>query len=100
VRNGVLASTDENLRIISSAKNTSPRSSGVSENFLHPGEGLAGPTKVFELICLSAMANRPFGEVRVVLNVGLLVSESRRPCGPQDVAVSWRGGFHQAGGVP
>jgi len=52
-----------------------PLSQLVQRNFLHQVKVLAGPTKVFELDFPFSNANRPFGEVRVVLNVGLLVSE-------------------------
>src|SRR5437879_784886 len=70
----VLASTDENLPGSFLPRRT-PLSQLVQRNFLHQVKVLAGPTKVFELDFPFSNANRPFGEVRVVLNVGLLVSE-------------------------
>ncbi len=70
----VLASTDENLPGLYLPRRT-PLSQLVQRNFLHQVKVLAGPTKVFELDFPFSNANRPFGEVRVVLNVGLLVSE-------------------------
>ena len=70
----VLASTDENLPGLFLPRRT-PLSQLVQRNFLHQVKVLAGPTKVFELDFPFSNANRPFGEVRVVLNVGLLVSE-------------------------
>ena len=70
----VLASTDENLPGLLLPRRT-PLSQLVQRNFLHQVKVLAGPSKVFELDFPFSNANRPFGEVRVVLNVGLLVSE-------------------------
>jgi len=70
----VLASTDENLPGSFLPRRT-PLSQLVQRNFLHQVRVLAGPTKVFELDFPFSNEKRPFGEVRVVLNVGLLVSE-------------------------
>src|SRR5438552_566391 len=70
----VLASTDENLQGLLLPRRT-PLSQLVQRTFLHQVKVLAGPSKVFELDFPFSNANRPFGEVRVVLNVGLLVSE-------------------------
>jgi len=70
----VLASTDENL-----PGSYLPRRPALSQlvqrNFLHQVKVLAGPSRLFELDYPFSNANRPFGEVRVVLNVGLLLSE-------------------------
>src|SRR5260370_40577620 len=70
----VLASTDENLPGTFLPRRT-PLSQLVQRNFLHQVRVLAGPTKVFELDFPFSNEKRPFVEVRVMLNVGLLVSE-------------------------
>ena len=70
----VLASTDENLPGLYLPRRT-PLSQLVQRNFLHQVKVLAGPTKVFELDFPFSNVKEPFGEVRVVLNVGLLVNE-------------------------
>ena len=70
----VLASTDENLPG-SFLPRKPPLSQLVQRNFLHQVKVLAGPTRLFELDYPFNNADKPFGEVRVVLNVGLLLSE-------------------------
>jgi PAS domain S-box-containing protein len=70
----VLVSTDENLPGSFIPRRTA-LSQLVQRNFLHQVKVLAGPSKVFELDYPFNNANRPFGEVRVVLNVGLLLNE-------------------------
>jgi PAS domain S-box-containing protein len=70
----VLASTDESLPGSFLPRRT-PLSQLVQRNFLHQVKLLARPSKIFELDSPFSNANRPFGEVRVVLNVGLLVNE-------------------------
>ena len=70
----VLISTDENLPGKFLPRRTSlPQL--VQRNFLHQVKVLAGPSKVFELDYAFSKAGQPFGEVRVVLNAGLLLSE-------------------------
>jgi PAS domain S-box-containing protein len=70
----VLASTDESLPGSFLPRRT-PLSQLVQRNFLHQVKLLARPSKIFELDFPFSNANQPFGEVRVVLNVGLLVNE-------------------------
>src|SRR5260370_8499591 len=70
----VLASPEENLPG-SSLPRRPALSQMVQRNFLHQVKVLAGPSRLFELDYPFSNANRPFGEVRVVLNVGLLLSE-------------------------
>ena len=70
----VLVSTDENLPGSFLSRRTA-LSQLVQRNFLHQVKVLAGPSKVFELDYPFNNANKPFGEVRVVLNVGLLLNE-------------------------
>src|SRR6266478_6570724 len=70
----VLVSTDENLPGSFLPKRT-PLSQLVQRNFLHQVKVLTGPSKVFELDFPFSKADVAFGEVRVVLNVGLLLNE-------------------------
>src|SRR5229473_2070950 len=70
----VLASTDENLPGSFLPRRT-PLSQLVQRNFLHQVKVLAGPSKLFELDSPFSNGDKPFGEVRVVLNVGLLLNE-------------------------
>ena len=70
----VLVSTDENLPGSFLPRRTA-LSQLVQRNFLHQVKVLAGPSRVFELDYPFNNANQPFGEVRVVLNVGLLLNE-------------------------
>jgi signal transduction histidine kinase len=70
----VLVSTDENLPGSFLPRRTA-LSQLVQRNFLHQVKVLSGPSKVFELDYPFNNANKPFGEVRVVLNVGLLLNE-------------------------
>ena len=70
----VLISTEENLpgRFL---PRRAPLSQLVQRNFLHQVKVLAGPTKLFELDYPFSKGGQPFGEVRVVLNAGLLLSD-------------------------
>src|SRR5437660_4607308 len=70
----VLASTDENQPGTRLPRKT-PLSQLVQRNFLHQVKVLAGTTRLFELDYPFNNADKPFGEVRVVLNVGLLLSK-------------------------
>ena len=70
----VLVSTDENLPGSFLPKRT-PLSQLVQRNFLHQVKVLAGPSKLFELDYPFNKGSKPFGEVRVVLNAGLLLNE-------------------------
>jgi PAS domain S-box-containing protein len=70
----VLVSTDENLPGSVLPRRT-PLSQLVQRNFLHQVKVLKGPSKVFELDFPFSKADVAFGEVRVVLNVGLLLNE-------------------------
>jgi PAS domain S-box-containing protein len=70
----VLVSTDENLPGSFLPRRTA-LAQLVQRNFLHQVKVLKGPSKVFELDYPFNNANKPFGEVRVVLNVGLLLNE-------------------------
>src|SRR5467141_5185451 len=70
----VLVSTDENMPGSFLPRRT-PLSQLVRRNFLHQVKVLAGPSKLFELDYLFNKGTKPFGEVRVVLNVGLLLNE-------------------------
>src|SRR5467141_921796 len=70
----VLVSTDENLPGKFLPRRT-PLSQLVQRNFLHQVKVLAGPSKLFELDSPFSNGDKPFGEVRVVLNVGLLLNE-------------------------
>ena len=70
----VMASTDENLPGKFLPRRT-PLSQLVQRNFLHQVKVLAGPSKLFELDYPFNKGTKPFGEVRVVLNAGLLLNE-------------------------
>ncbi len=70
----VLVSTDESMPGSFLPRRTA-LSQLVQRNFLHQVKVLAGPSKVFELDYPFNNANQPFGEVRVALNVGLLLNE-------------------------
>src|SRR6202158_1544107 len=70
----VMVSTDENLPGKFLPKRI-PLSQLVQRNFLHQVKVLAGPTKLFELDYPFSKGSKPFGEVRVVLNAGLLLNE-------------------------
>src|SRR5437870_993540 len=70
----VLASTDENLPGLLLPRRT-PLSQLVQRNFLHQVKVLSGPSRVFELDFPFSNENRPYGEVRVALNAGLLLNE-------------------------
>jgi len=70
----VMASTDENLPGKFLPRRT-PLSQLVQRNFLHQVKVLAGPSKLFELDYPFNKGSKPFGEVRVVLNAGLLLNE-------------------------
>src|SRR5882724_740469 len=70
----VLVSTDENLPGKSLPRRT-PLSQLVQRNFLHQVKVLAGPSRLFELDYPFNKGSKPFGEVRVVLNAGLLLNE-------------------------
>jgi hypothetical protein len=70
----VMVSTDENLPGQFLPKRI-PLSQLVQRNFLHQVKVLAGPTKLFELDYPFSKGSKPFGEVRVVLNAGLLLNE-------------------------
>jgi PAS domain S-box-containing protein len=70
----VMASTDENLAGRFLPKRI-PLSQLVQRNFLHQVKVLAGPSKLFELDYPFNKGSKPFGEVRVVLNAGLLLNE-------------------------
>jgi PAS domain S-box-containing protein len=70
----VMASTDENLPGRFLPKRI-PLSQLVQRNFLHQVKVLAGPSKLFELDYPFNKGSKPFGEVRVVLNAGLLLNE-------------------------
>jgi PAS domain S-box-containing protein len=69
-----MISTDENLPGRFLARRP-PLSQLLQRNFVQKVKVLAGPTKVFELDYPFNKGKQPFGEVRVVLNVGLLLSE-------------------------
>ncbi len=70
----VLISTDETLPGRSLARRA-PLSQLVQRNFLRQVKVLAGPSKLFELDYPFSKGGQPFGEVRVVLNVSLLLEE-------------------------
>jgi PAS domain S-box-containing protein len=70
----VLVSTDENLPGKFLARRA-PLSRLLQRNFLQKVKALAGPSRVFELDYPFSKGRQPFGEVRVVLNVGLLLHE-------------------------
>ena len=70
----VMVSTDENLPGKFIPRRT-PLSQLVQRNFLHQVKVLAGPSKLFELDYPFNKGSKPFGEVRVVLNAGLLLNE-------------------------
>jgi PAS domain S-box-containing protein len=69
-----MISTDENLPGRFLARRP-PLSQLLQRNFVQKVKVLSGPTKVFELDYPFNKGKQPFGEVRVVLNVGLLLSE-------------------------
>jgi PAS domain S-box-containing protein len=70
----VLISTDETLpgKLL---PRRAPLSQLVQRNFLHQVKVLMGPSKLFELDYPFTKGGQPFGEVRVVLNAGLLLNE-------------------------
>jgi PAS domain S-box-containing protein len=70
----VMVSTDENLPGKFLPRRM-PLSQLVQRNFLHQVKVLAGPSKLFELDYPFNKGSKPFGEVRVVLNAGLLLNE-------------------------
>src|SRR6266699_93129 len=70
----VLVSTDENLPGSFLPRRT-PLSQLVQRNFLHQVKVLSGPSRVFELDFPFSNEHRPYGEVRVTLNAGLLLNE-------------------------
>jgi PAS domain S-box-containing protein len=69
-----LVSTDENLPGRFLARRP-PLSQLLQKNFPQKVKALAGPLRVFELDYPFNKGKQPFGEVRVVLNVGLLLNE-------------------------
>jgi len=69
-----MVSTDENLPGRYLARRP-PLSQLLQKNFLQKVKALAGPLRVFELDYPFNKGKQPFGEVRVVLNVGLLLNE-------------------------
>jgi len=69
-----MVSTDENLPGRYLARRP-PLSQLLQKNFLQKVKALAGPSRVFELDYPFNKGKQPFGEVRVVLNVGLLLNE-------------------------
>lgn len=70
----VMISTDENLPGRFLARRP-PLSQLLQRNFPQKVKALAGSLSVFELDYPFSKGKKPFGEVRVVLNVGLLLSE-------------------------
>jgi PAS domain S-box-containing protein len=70
----VLISTDDTLpgKLL---PRRAPLSQLVQRNFLHQVKVLMGPSKLFELDYPFTKGGQPFGEVRVVLNAGLLLNE-------------------------
>src|SRR2546427_7864981 len=70
----VLVSTDENLPGSFLPRRT-PLSQLVQRNFLHQVKVLSGPSRLFELDYPFNKGTKPFGEVRVALNAGLLLNE-------------------------
>jgi PAS domain S-box-containing protein len=70
----VLISTDENLPG-QFLPRRAPLAQLVQRNFLHQVKVLAGPSKLFELDFPFSKGGQPFGEVRVVLNAGLLLND-------------------------
>jgi PAS domain S-box-containing protein len=70
----VLISTDETLPGKFLPRRT-PLTQLVQRNFLHQVKVLAGPRKVFELDYPFSKGSKPFGEVRVVLDSGVLLKE-------------------------
>lgn len=73
----VLISTDENLQGQYLARRT-PLSQLIQRNFLRQVKALAGSSRLFELDYPFSKGGQPFGEVRIVMNAGLLLAESRR----------------------
>src|SRR5260370_21272524 len=69
-----LISTDENLPGSFLARRA-PLPQLLQRNFPQKIKALAGPSRVFELDYPFSKGGKPFGEVRVVLNVGLLLDE-------------------------
>jgi PAS domain S-box-containing protein len=69
-----MVSTDENLPGRFLARRP-PLSQLLQKNFPQKVKALAGPLRVFELDYPFNKGKQPFGEVRVVLNVGLLLNE-------------------------
>jgi len=69
-----LISTDENLPGSFLARRA-PLPQLLQRNFPQKIKALAGPSRVFELDYPFSKGGKPFGEVRVVLNVGLLLNE-------------------------
>ena len=70
----VMISTDENLPGTFLPRKP-PLSQLLGRNFPQKVKALAGSLSVFELDYPFSKGKKPFGEVRVVLNVGLLLSE-------------------------
>jgi PAS domain S-box-containing protein len=70
----VLVSTDENLPGTFLPRRT-PISQLIRRNFLHQVKVLFGPSRVFELDFPFSNGNQQFGEVRVALASGFLLSE-------------------------
>jgi PAS domain S-box-containing protein len=70
----VMISTDESLPGTFLARRA-PLSQMLQRNFVQKVKALAGSSRVFELDYPFSKGQKPFGEVRVVLNVGLLLSE-------------------------
>jgi PAS domain S-box-containing protein len=70
----VLVSTDDNLPGSFLPRRT-PLSQLVQRSFLHQVKVLAGPSRVFELDFPFNNGNKPFGEVRVVLDSGFLLRD-------------------------
>src|SRR5215467_14409592 len=70
----VLISTDESLPGKFLARRT-PISQLIQRNFLHQVKVLAGPSRLFELDYPFSNLGQPFGEVRVVLNSGLMLND-------------------------
>ena len=70
----VMISTDENLPGQFLARRP-PLSQLLQRNFLQKVKALSGSLSVYELDYPFSKGKKPFGEVRVVLNVGLLLNE-------------------------
>jgi PAS domain S-box-containing protein len=70
----VMVSTDDNLPGTFLARRP-PLSQLLQRNFIQKVKALSGSSRGFELDYPFSKGQKPFGEVRVVLNVGLLLSE-------------------------